>query len=233
MLTRREHLLVRPWQQQRFKNHRRKVQSALPAIDVGPPPPRGHVCCKLKKLQWEEERCAQIEEDNFRLLQRMGSIMQTNRLDNHWLSQPPNFLHRVGIYKTRPTQSAATDSALTNTPEALSHRKIRCQACNPQKINMAQVIPEERVPWEPPKINVSRLLSSATSNTQSTFTTTSQRSHSRDVDASPHRVTVTRGSLRLQVDFPAQAGVKIKSGQQERMLQREYCQCKATPGKHM
>lgn len=113
MLTRREKLLIRPWQQRRYNNHRRKVgvgvsggasrpwrsvthpqcrvqvQSALPAIDVGPPPQRAHVCCKLKKLQSELERSARIEEDNFRLLQRMSSIMRTNRLDNRWLADPP------------------------------------------------------------------------------------------------------------------------------------------------
>jgi len=66
-----------------------KVQCALPAIDVGPPPTRSHVCCKLKKQQSEQERKTQIEQDNCRLLQRMGTIMRTNRLDNHWVNQPP------------------------------------------------------------------------------------------------------------------------------------------------
>ncbi|KAJ9585281.1 hypothetical protein L9F63_002911 [Diploptera punctata] len=88
MLTRREKLLIRPWQQRRYNNHRRKVQSALPAIDVGPPTLHGHVCCKLKKQQNEQERMARIERDNCRLLQRMGTIMRTKRLDNEWTKPP-------------------------------------------------------------------------------------------------------------------------------------------------
>ncbi|XP_044729665.1 uncharacterized protein CFAP97D2 [Chrysoperla carnea] len=89
MLSKRDNLLIRPWQQRRFENHRRKVQSALPAIDSGTPAFRGHVCCKLKRKQTEKERCIQIESDNLRLLQKMQSIMKKNRLDNHWRTPQP------------------------------------------------------------------------------------------------------------------------------------------------
>lgn len=43
----------------------------------------------MKKLQKEAERCAQIEQDNFTLLQHLRSIMKTNRLDNFWVDAPP------------------------------------------------------------------------------------------------------------------------------------------------
>ncbi|KAJ1520253.1 hypothetical protein ONE63_004460 [Megalurothrips usitatus] len=98
MLTRRENLLVRPWQQRRYHNHRRKVESALPVIDVGPPAERGHVSCKLKQVQSEEERCAQIGRDNCALVLRLAHIMRTSRVDNVWRQPPPTFLRRVGIY---------------------------------------------------------------------------------------------------------------------------------------
>ncbi|XP_034231456.1 uncharacterized protein CFAP97D2 [Thrips palmi] len=98
MLTRRENLLVRPWQQRRFHHHRKKVASALPVIDVGPPAERGHVSCKLKQVQSESERCAQIGKDNCALVLRLAHIMRTSRVDNGWRQPPPTFLRRVGIY---------------------------------------------------------------------------------------------------------------------------------------
>ena len=64
------------------------MQSALPAIDVGPPALYGHVCFKQKKQQNEQERIACIERENCRLLQRMGVIMRTKRLDNEWTTPP-------------------------------------------------------------------------------------------------------------------------------------------------
>ena len=62
---------------------------ATAVIDSGPPKERGHVTHKLKKLQVEDERTERIEHDNVRLLQRMASIMRTNRLDNRWITEPP------------------------------------------------------------------------------------------------------------------------------------------------
>jgi hypothetical protein len=105
MLTRRENLLIRPWQQRRYNNHKDKVKfhfifnifaniktqlrAATAVIDSGPPKERGHVTMKLKKMQFEEERIEKIELDNVRLLQRMASIMRTSRLDNKWITEPP------------------------------------------------------------------------------------------------------------------------------------------------
>lgn len=89
MLTKKEKLLIRPWQMQRYYNHRVKVESAAPAIDFHPPPERAHITQKLKKLQKERERTEKIERDNIRLLQRLGAIMSKKRLDNIWTHARP------------------------------------------------------------------------------------------------------------------------------------------------
>ncbi|GBP34588.1 hypothetical protein EVAR_85308_1 [Eumeta japonica] len=89
MLSRREKLLVHPWEERRFKDHRSKVISALPIIDASPPPERPHVALKLKKQQREDERRVRLENENFALLQRLGAIMKTKRLDNSWTTPMP------------------------------------------------------------------------------------------------------------------------------------------------
>ncbi|CAG2062762.1 unnamed protein product, partial [Timema podura] len=109
-----------------------QLKSALPAIDAAPPVARAHVCCKLKKVQREEENTARIEKDNFRLLRRMGAIMSHNRLDNHWITPPPNFLRRVGIYK--PKVIPLPESPETPPRTQPSTRKSRCLACSTQSL---------------------------------------------------------------------------------------------------
>ncbi|XP_049827924.1 uncharacterized protein LOC126267095 isoform X2 [Schistocerca gregaria] len=197
MLTRREKLLIRPWQQRRYNNHRRKVQSALPAIDSTPPPTRQHVCCKLKKLQWEEERCARIEEDNFRLLQRMGHIMRTNRLDNHWTKTPPNFLHRVGIYYQPTKKETFGESILSSAPNG-SRKNVRCQACSTEKNYKRKTRQKHRR-------NQERKILEETSS----------------------QLMVTRGPLHLSVNFPPNTTVRFQNSQQNKILQKEFCECKS------
>ncbi|KAG8305498.1 hypothetical protein J6590_068890 [Homalodisca vitripennis] len=158
MLTRRENLLIRPWQERRYINHRNKVESALPAIDVRPPAQRQHVACKLKKQQKEAERCERIHQDNFTLLQHLSSIMKTNRLDNYWVEAPPNFLHRVGIYHMREYKEP--DLSTLDFSQNLHSRKERCLGCNPSLMPNKVRIPEERVPWEAPRKRISRRSSS-------------------------------------------------------------------------
>ncbi|XP_046402619.1 uncharacterized protein LOC124168437 isoform X2 [Ischnura elegans] len=167
MLSRRENLLIRPWQERRYYNHRKKVILATPAIDARPPPFWGHVCCKLKSSAKEEERISRIEEDNFRLLQRMGKIMRSSKkmIDDRWTTPQPAFLNRVGIYapsgKIRKpidnsdeldSQATALVTDSTTTPR----RHSRCSACCPVETKPKQKIPEERVPWDPPKPSISR-----------------------------------------------------------------------------
>ncbi|PSN54792.1 hypothetical protein C0J52_01983 [Blattella germanica] len=228
MLTRREKLLIRPWQQRRYNHHRRKVrvQSALPAIDVGPPAQHGHVCCKLKKQQSEQERTARIERDNCRLLQRMGTIMRTNRLDNHWDSPPPSFLHRVGIYYEPPlykSQSSEVESS-ESIPEQPSSRKTRCLACNPQQIKTMKSIPDERIPWIK---SPSSVTSTATTRTTQTSASSSDHSSRLRRARAPRHISLAHGDLHLDVSFPADSTVELEDGLFKRVLQREFCECKA------
>ncbi|RZF41116.1 hypothetical protein LSTR_LSTR002748 [Laodelphax striatellus] len=153
MLSRRENLLIRPWQERRYVNHRKKVDGALPAIDVSPPTQRAHVTCKLKKLQKEAERCSRIEKDNFTLLQHLSSIMHTSRVDNMWIEAPPNFSNKVGIYATHSNRLQKVSP--TNKLNPACSRKERCYGCSPQRIPKQIKIPEERIPWEPPRQRVS------------------------------------------------------------------------------
>lgn len=90
MLTKKEKLLVHPWVLQRYRSHRDKVESAGPAIDFRTPPTRPHVTLKRKKRQKELERKKDIEQENVRLLQKLGIIMtRTLRVDNFWKQPRP------------------------------------------------------------------------------------------------------------------------------------------------
>lgn len=102
MISKKDYLLLRPWQEKRYENHRRKVNlikkrinskkitlciqvlSASPAIDTKPPLHRQHVIVKLKKRQKESERCQEIEKNNLTLLKRLNHVSETNRIDNYW-----------------------------------------------------------------------------------------------------------------------------------------------------
>ncbi|CAH0389556.1 unnamed protein product [Bemisia tabaci] len=148
MLSKREKLLIQPWQERRYIDHRRKVNSALPAIDVEPPATRGHVLYKSKKLQKESERCAQITEDNFILIRHLSDIMRTHRVDNYWIQEPPTFLHKVGIYQ-QPQESVVHKSKAILFEPRLQSRKEKCYACGPLRFLKKEVIPEERIPWDP------------------------------------------------------------------------------------
>ncbi|XP_053696755.1 uncharacterized protein LOC128744037 [Sabethes cyaneus] len=162
MLTKKEKLLIRPWQMQRYYNHRVKVETAAPAIDFHPPAERAHITQKLKKLQKERERTEKIERDNIRLLQRLGAIMSKKRLDNIWTHARPNFLSREYIYPIRPkTTGAELDhnrrrslssrslDDLGDSTESANNRPIRCSACTRRAYKPNKVVPEERMPWAP------------------------------------------------------------------------------------
>ncbi|XP_026314561.1 uncharacterized protein LOC113226211 [Hyposmocoma kahamanoa] len=133
MLSRRDKLLIQPWEDRRFKDHRSKVRSALPAIDDKPPPARPHVVLKLKKQQRESERKNKIQNDNFSLLQRLSGIMKLNRLDNHWVRPLPNFHHKVGLfYDVESLQSRLTSLHPDGSQEAV-YSNVKCYACELRK----------------------------------------------------------------------------------------------------
>ncbi|GLV38810.1 uncharacterized protein CBL_05809 [Carabus blaptoides fortunei] len=252
MISRRDKLLVRPWEQRRYENHRRKVQSALPAIDVGPPPNRVHVFYKLKKQQKEYERCDKIEKDNFKLLQRMRSLMSTTRVDNTWTTAQPNFLNRVSMYGSSNSDKSMCKKREVPSPEFDNTRKGRCHACTPKKTTPMK-IPEERIPWEPPKSQVSRRRSLSLPPTRKVQIQTppkedkpprklspkpaaeikssvAQRRTTRKIypeSSSAQSIILTRGDLHLAVNFPPDTMVTLKEGSTERFLIPGPCQCKA------
>ncbi|XP_031763769.2 uncharacterized protein LOC113512711 [Galleria mellonella] len=134
MLSRRDKLLVQPWQERRFKDHRLKVKSALPAIDDRPPATRPHVALKLKKCQRELDRKDKIQRDNFGLLQRLNNIMRAKRLDNEWSKPLPNFQHKVGVfYDAESLQSRVTARTLADESPDLSYINVKCYACERKK----------------------------------------------------------------------------------------------------
>ncbi|XP_059607494.1 uncharacterized protein LOC132255461 [Phlebotomus argentipes] len=157
MLTKRDKLLVKPFLVERYNQHRKKVKSAGPRIDFSSPPTYPHVIVKMKKIQKETERKATIERENVRLLQKLGAIMNTSRLENFWNTSRPNFLSREFIYTPRKrssAKSAAADSPgqRKSPPSGLSGTAARCAACNGRiSIKRNQVVPEERLPWAPPR----------------------------------------------------------------------------------
>ncbi|XP_065095032.1 uncharacterized protein LOC135716328 [Ochlerotatus camptorhynchus] len=175
MLTKKEKLLIRPWQMQRYYNHRIKVETAVPAIDFHPPPARAHITQKLKKVQKERERTEKIERDNIRLLQRLGAIMSKKRLDNIWTHARPNFLSREYIYPIRPKTTGGMPAEHEHrrrssirplddagpepeSPESSSARPIRCSACSNRSYKPNKVVPEERMPWAPQRKTTNRKL---------------------------------------------------------------------------
>ncbi|XP_039279795.1 uncharacterized protein LOC111060105 isoform X5 [Nilaparvata lugens] len=245
MLSRRENLLIRPWQERRYVNHRKKVDGALPAIDVSPPTERAHVTCKLKKLQKEAERCSRIEKDNFTLLQHLSSIMHTSRVDNMWIEAPPNFSNKVGIYAAHPNRLQRV-SPTTKLNPACS-RKERCYGCSPQRIpqqkNLSRCevdIPEFRgKKWSPPLSEPSANSSIKKSNSNSASSRSSNRKSSRPKsekyteknlpNIETQSIVLSRGALHLAVNFPTHTTVILKDGSRQKVLQSEYCHCAAMP----
>ncbi|XP_071514560.1 uncharacterized protein [Panulirus ornatus] len=105
MLTRREVVIEKPFRDRRYKDHRRKVRSALPRIDAGPPPEYPHLMVKLKKLRLERDRQGKICEDNIKLAHRMAIIMRTKRLDNINMAPKGPFERRAKASARRATTS--------------------------------------------------------------------------------------------------------------------------------
>jgi hypothetical protein len=161
MLTKKEKLLIYPYQLKRYYQHRRNVESAGPVIDFYPPSEYSHITTKLKKLQKESERQEKVNKDNVRLLQRLGSIMTTKRLKNFWENPRPSFLNREVIPHLTFRSNAVTDIPLSPTrKESMANmsddaaneaRKSRCAICSGKfrVTNKTQSEPEERIPWRP------------------------------------------------------------------------------------
>ncbi|XP_063932071.1 uncharacterized protein LOC135144056 [Zophobas morio] len=242
MISRRDNLLVRPWQQRRYDNHRKKVQTAAPAIDNRTPLPRQHVTLKLKKKQKESERCEEIEKNNFSLLKRLSYVMRTSRVDNAWSTPQPNFLNRVSIYDTKlpKFEDLYIDEPL-RTPDGRPTRKSKCLACTPQRIPEVK-IPEERIPWEPEKPTISRFRSKSVPPPKPVVVAERKVPRSALAIAEPPKkkkvepkfsakepqsIILSRGCLKLSVNFPSDTLVKLNEGHQEKVLIDNVCHCKS------
>jgi len=70
-------LLRKRWDEYSFQFHRKMVDTAAPMIDNKPPKTYMHLHLKLKNLQLEEQRIAEVERDNRILLEKMSYIMRT------------------------------------------------------------------------------------------------------------------------------------------------------------
>lgn len=246
MFSLREKLLVLPWQQRKYDNHRRKVQSALPAIDNRQPLSRAHVALKLKKKQHEEERVAKIERENLILLKRLRHIMKTNKVDNYRDAEPPpQFLSQTRRSKTRGGFKAKVPSEQEDLERDLMRlRESKCLACNPRKTSAltSPSVCEERVPWEPPPPPVglrsrsvpipSRLevvpekRPAAVLVRPKTEVRTTRGRVGADCNRSPQKIVLTRGSLKLSVNFPSDTNVKLQQGALERVIMSGRCYCK-------
>lgn len=163
MFTKKEKLLVRPWIDQRYHQHREKVIKAVPRIDFHPPPEHNHVTLKLKKAQRELERQRQIEKENIRLLQRLGAIMNKKRIDNFWTQPRPNFLSREPIIDYVSKASRSRSSGLPDLQKAhrarrMSRSAVRCSACSPNIVKFEMIEPSERIPFAPPRETTNRKL---------------------------------------------------------------------------
>lgn len=118
-------------------------------------------------------------------------------------------------------------------------------------------IPEDRVPWEPQKPPAFRKRSKSLPVYKSaatilpTIEEKTEKSNSAknervkcDAGASRHKqknahinkelvfkvpqsITISRGSLRLAVNFPSDATVKVKTGRTEKQITQGLCNCKS------
>ncbi|XP_075994139.1 uncharacterized protein CFAP97D2 [Genypterus blacodes] len=67
--------LQQRWDQNNYDNHRRKVTSALPAVDTKGVRTPTHIHLKLKKLQLQDERLSIIDRDNRLLASKLADIV--------------------------------------------------------------------------------------------------------------------------------------------------------------
>lgn len=122
-------------------------------------------------------------------------------------------------------------------------------------------IPEERIPWEPPKMFQSRRSRSVPPQPKPKTIeseTETQVQHDKKIDTKPEKIKsapqraksckpkvkrpkskklisepttqsiiLSRGDLRLAVNFPVDTLVKLKDGPAEKFILRSDCQCKA------
>uniref|UniRef100_V9LBR6 Uncharacterized protein n=1 Tax=Callorhinchus milii TaxID=7868 RepID=V9LBR6_CALMI len=78
--------LQQRWDQADYQQHKSKVQKATPTVDTTGPQMPAHLQVKLKKLQLEEERLAQITRDNQILSSKLADIVNSKGTVQNWNS---------------------------------------------------------------------------------------------------------------------------------------------------
>ncbi|XP_035679279.1 annexin A6-like [Branchiostoma floridae] len=86
-------LLQKRWNDKAFQLHQQKVAAMKADLDNKSPKPYQHIRLRLKKLLAEEERQAQVDHDNRKLLARMTQIMRTHGSLDNWNDYTPRSLN--------------------------------------------------------------------------------------------------------------------------------------------
>ncbi|CAH1263570.1 C17orf105 [Branchiostoma lanceolatum] len=86
-------LLQKRWNDKAFQLHQQKVAAMKADLDNKSPKPYQHIRLRLKKLLAEEERQAQVDHDNRKLLGRMTQIMKTHGSLDNWNNYTPRSMN--------------------------------------------------------------------------------------------------------------------------------------------
>ncbi|XP_046366105.2 uncharacterized protein LOC124141953 isoform X2 [Haliotis rufescens] len=96
-------------QERAYRLHRQKVSSVRHGIDNSPPKRYPHLILRLKQIQKEEEKMAEVDHENKLLLQKMTQIMRTHgRIDNWNLEHEPRSLNYP--YKHKQLEKIAEEN---------------------------------------------------------------------------------------------------------------------------
>ncbi|KAK5647108.1 hypothetical protein RI129_005572 [Pyrocoelia pectoralis] len=219
MLSRREKLLILPWQQRKYENHLRKIKSAAPVIDNRPPASREHVAIKLKRKQTEIERRMQIERDNLILLQKLNSLTCKNRVDNYWATPQPNFLNRVkasnGVSKADHETTIGSNKIITRTTQ-ITDGRVSWKSDR----NRSKSVPSQKLP------SICEVDDGSSTEIRSNSSKSSISKYVPDNRRSSQRLTLNRGSLILELNFPPDSHLKYQNGHTEKLIMSGLCQCK-------
>ncbi|VVC25333.1 Hemingway/KIAA1430 [Cinara cedri] len=245
MLTRKEQLFVKPFQRRLYRIHKMKVKSATARIDTTPPREYHHIITKKKKSQMEQERCSQILINNSILWQHLCEIMKTKRVDDRWDYEQPKFFHRIKLFKKNENKLIIHIEEPVNYENMENIKNKRCYACNPN-LSISKVhIPEEKIPWNPPKKNVSKQIrknSSVHSNKdiksvkcqKSEETSISKKQVDNKLNVNNitietnnylNYIEINEGSLDVVIKFPSGSKVAMINGKTKNVLQLNNLQC--------
>ncbi|XP_046579891.1 titin homolog [Haliotis rubra] len=96
-------------QERAYRLHRQKVSSVRHGIDNSPPKRYPHLLLRLKQIQKEEEKMAEVDHENKLLLQKMTQIMRTHgRIDNWNMEHEPRSLNYP--YKHKQLEKIAEEN---------------------------------------------------------------------------------------------------------------------------